>query len=87
MRINLYSQEMTDEFEVVEKTADTGIVYSGIRFFLHSTDRLHHRLEDDDRSAVTIWLPKSASRRETIAALFENMAHCIRGARPETGAD
>jgi hypothetical protein len=54
---------------------------------LHSSERLHHPPQDDDRSAVTFWLPKSAARREALAATFERMAAEVRAARPETGLD
>lgn len=43
--------------------------------------------EDDDRSAVTFWLPKSQERREALARAFEEMAAKVRDARPETGLD
>ena len=56
MRINVYSQEVTGETSLVTKTADTGIQFYGVRFFLASPDVLHAPPRDDDRSAVTIWL-------------------------------
>jgi hypothetical protein len=87
MRINVYSQELTSEIKRIEKEADTGIVYSAVQIMLHSSDRLHHRLGDDDRSAVTFWLPKSDKRREALAQAFEEMAAIVRNARPETGLD
>jgi hypothetical protein len=40
---------------------------------------------DDDRSAVTFWLPKSQDRREALALTFEEMARVVRAAPPETG--
>jgi hypothetical protein len=39
------------------------------------------------RSAVTFWLPKSATRREILAVTFEEMARLVRAAKPETGLD
>jgi hypothetical protein len=42
---------------------------------------------DDDRSAVTFWLPKSKHRREELALAFENMARMVRSATDETGLD
>lgn len=71
MRINVYSQELTKEYEVVETIADTGLVYYGLRMFLHSTDKLHHTVTDDDRSAVTIWIPESKtySRKDFVGYL------------------
>jgi hypothetical protein len=87
VRINVYSQEITSEINVIEKTSNTGLVYTAVQVMLHSSPMLHHPPEDDDRSAVTFWLPKSAARREELAATFERMAAEVRDARPETGLD
>lgn len=94
MRINVYSQElMTDpqpfRERVIrfEKQSNTGLVYSAVSLMLHSSDKLHHPPADDDRSAVTFWLPKSRERREELASTFEYMAHLVRHAPPETGLD
>ena len=87
MRINVYSQELTSEVNVIEKTSNTGLVYSAVQLMLHSSPMLHHPPQDDDRSAVTFWLPKSPARRLELAAAFEEMARRVRQARPETGLD
>ena len=87
MRINVYSQELTSEVGTVEKKSNTGLVYSAVQLMLHSSPMLHHPPQDDDRSAVTFWLPKSVERREQLARAFEEMARRVREARPETGLD
>lgn len=87
MRINVYSQELTDEVNVVEKESNTGLTYSAVQLMLHSSPMLHHPPQDDDRSAVTFWLPKSPARREALARAFEEMARRVREAKPETGLD
>ena len=87
MRINVYSQELTDEVVLVEKPSNTGITYSAVQFILHSSDKLHHPPFDDDRSAVTFWLPKSLKRRERLAQTFERVAEMVRQAPHETGLD
>lgn len=118
MRINVYSQELTNETAVVEKESNTGLVYSAVQLILHSSPMLHHPdtiafegpcsgcrgqrsedcpdcngtghqviMQDDDRSAVTFWLPKSPERREQFAQALEDMAAKVRAARPETGLD
>lgn len=87
MRINVYSQELTNEVKLIKKEADTGVTYSAVQLMLHSSDRLHFRDGDDDRSAVTIWLPKSAHRREELASTLESMAALVRVAPNETGLD
>lgn len=87
MRVHIYSQELTDEVQLICKRADTGLDYHGVQFILHSSDRLHHDVDDDDRSAVTFWLPRSESRRELMAQAFERAAAMFREAPPETGLD
>jgi hypothetical protein len=97
MRINVYSQELiTDpgegfddcpDYELDTKTSNTGLRYSAVRMFLHSSDRLHSPPDDDDRSAITFWLPKSDERRNYLAEVFEEMASLIRLAPSTTGLD
>lgn len=65
MRINLYSQELTEEVSVVETVAkDTGNRFYGLRVFLVSPDTLHAPPRDDDRSAVTFWLDQDFTATE-----------------------
>lgn len=87
MRVNVYSQELTDEINVIEKVSNTGLTYSAVQLMLHSSPMLHHPPQDDDRSAVTLWLPKSPQRREALAKTLERMATAGRRAKPETGLD
>lgn len=75
MRINVYSQELTKEVEHVSKVADTGIEYHAIRMYLASPDVLHHAPGDDDRSAITFWIPNARSfSRQDLANVFYAMA-------------
>jgi len=87
MRVNVYSQELTSEVKTLEKESNTGLVYSAVQLMLHSSPMLHHPPADDDRSAITFWLPKSDERREELAKAFEEMARQVRSARSETGLD
>lgn len=87
MRINVYSQELTDEVALVEKRSNTGIAYSAIQFVLHSSPKLHHPPADDDRSAVTFWLPKSLDRRIALHKVFLKAARLVIEAPDETGLD
>lgn len=87
MRINVYSQELTAEVITVEKRSNTGVTYHAAQLVLHSSPMLHHPPEDDDRSAVTFWLPKSRHRREEMAQAFEEIARIFREALAETGLD
>ena len=59
MRINVYSQELTSEVLSISKASNTGIMYKAVQFVLHSSPMLHQPPQDDDRSAVTFWLPQS----------------------------
>lgn len=45
MRINVYSQELTDEVKMVEKKSNTGVVYHAAQIILHWLGSLgrHHR--------------------------------------------
>ena len=56
MRINVYAEELTYQSEIVHKVVD-GRNFYGIRMFLESTSFLHHTHKDDDRSAITLWVP------------------------------
>lgn len=137
MRINVYSQELTNEVKLLSKESDgrvvTGIpclpngqpnggprevlpgflvevweqrgrpdgidstnpyrevreepiIYHAAQLMLHSSSTLHHPPMDDDRSAVTFWLPKSRARREAMAQAFERIAEIFRTA-PPSGLD
>lgn len=56
MRVNVYEEELTDDVQIVETTAEEDKTFYGVRVFLLSSDSLHHSSEDDDRSAVTFWV-------------------------------
>lgn len=45
------------------------------------------KAEDDDRSAVTFWLPKSPERREEMAKAFEEIAKIFRNSPRDSGLD
>lgn len=81
MRINVYSQELTSEVQLISKsgTDDQGqpAVFHGVRMYLVSPETLHHTPEDDDRSAVTLWLPKSSHRRQDLANALYEMAQLV----------
>ena len=87
MRINVYSQELTDEVILIEKASNTGVTYHAAQLLLHSSPKLHHPPRDDDRSAVTFWLPKSNARREVMAQAFERIAELFRTAPMASGLD
>lgn len=87
MRTNIYSQEITDEVKLIEKIGPDGQIFSAVQLMLHSSDMLHqppnHNGDDDDRSAISLWLPKSPDRREIVAKTLERMAGLVRSAKVE----
>lgn len=91
MRLNVYSQELVLDddrpLELITQKADTGVTYSGVRMFLKSPEALHDRPGDDDRSAITFWLPKSEHNRRELALLFHRLGTMVHDAAPETGLD
>jgi hypothetical protein len=81
MRINIYSQELTKEIALIGKTADTGITYYGVRMYLASPDILHHTPEDDDRSAITFWIPNNRTfTKEELGNLLYEMGKLVHDA-------
>lgn len=103
MRLNIYSQELITDprggvpltdggqyhpvIELVEKKSNTDTTYSAVRLFLHSSDRLHHPPIDDDRNAITFWLPKTKQRRKAFADSLRALADLVSDACEETGLD
>ncbi len=87
MRVNIYSQELTSETHLISKQSNTGVVYHAVQLMLHSSPRLHHPPADDDRSAITIWLPRSHERRLALAVALQQMANHVMAAPPESGLD
>lgn len=79
MRINIYSQELTKEIELISKTAeDTGITYYGARIYLTSPEILHHTADDDDRSAITFWIPNAMSfSKHDLGELLDRLATLV----------
>ena len=77
MRINVYNEEMLYEWQHLERTADTGVKFDGIRMFLKSPEALHHKENDDDRSAIT-WFWHDAITGIKLADTLESMAITIR---------
>ncbi len=71
-RINIYAEEITKRIEVVEKTADTGRPFFGLRAYLKSPSDLHRTKEDDDTSAVTFWFESMAALNDFRQALYVN---------------
>jgi hypothetical protein len=77
MRINVYAEEITGETAVVVKAPDNhpGVHFYGVRMYLDSPSVLHRTDDDDDRSAITIWVPwtKEGHDWTRIQALLDNL--------------
>ena len=72
MRINVYSQELTPEVLKIKKVSNTGIEYVAVQFVLQSSPMLYHPPADDDRSAVTFWLPQSERGLNEFSTALQN---------------
>lgn len=70
MRINVYGEELTFANEVVHKVVD-GRNFYGVRMFLESSPFLHATSKDDDRSAVTFWVPWTSGQGNDFSKLSQ----------------
>jgi hypothetical protein len=81
VRINIYSQELTSDVMIVTKGGydvdGNPATFTGVRMMLVSPTTLHHTDIDDDRSAITLWLPKSHQRRANLAIALHQMAELV----------
>jgi hypothetical protein len=86
MRVNVYSQEITSDADRVTKSGHdekgNPALFHAVRLYLHSSPMLHNTPADDDRSAVTIWLPASLERRIELAIALRAMAAWAEGPWP-----
>ena len=57
MRINVYAEELTTETTIIQKKMEDGRMFFAVRLFLKSATELHNKPNDDDRSAITFWVP------------------------------
>lgn len=81
MRVNIYAEEFLNEIQVVtkEKRNRQGhiLTWKGVRMYLYSSHRLNEQENADDRSAVTLWLPRSTTRRIELANTLRKMGDLI----------
>lgn len=89
MRINLYGEELTDEVELVSKEVEDAKfgkrTFYGIRVYLKSPPELHDDPEDDDRSAITFWVPwtrATGQQPEAIRQILFNMMETTKSVPP-----
>lgn len=79
MRVNVYNEELTSELEVIRTTSDTGRIFTGVRFLLASSPRLHATEQDDDRSAVTLWADDPRKLRDLLQAALRGLDAAVAG--------
>jgi hypothetical protein len=75
VRVNVYAEELTSECELVKKTAETGTTFYGLRFYLKSPPDLHNSASDDDRSAITLWVPWTKRYGHDFAIMTELLSN------------
>lgn len=66
MRINVYGEEITNEVEIIRQRDNKDKVFYGVRFYLESPGSLSRTPPDDDRSAVTFWIPQAPSGKHQV---------------------
>lgn len=90
MRINVYAEELTDETELITKTvADDEFgerTFFGVRIYLESPKVLHHSPEDDDRSAITFWVPWTRAAGHDFEAVSDALLGLLEELEKATGA-
>lgn len=77
MRINIYAEEITNEVDIISKTVNQELFY-GVSLYLHSPKELHSGTSDDDRNAITLWVPwtkKGGYKPEGVILALEEMTN------------
>lgn len=84
MRVNVYGEELTHDGELVSKDVTDNEfgtrTFYGLRMYLESPAALHHSKEDDDRSAITIWVPwtkKKGHNKVAVKHILEELAKLV----------
>ena len=90
MRVNVYSEEMTDHVEIVERDVD-GHHFTGLRLYLYLPVTLPggdergpfvHRADDDDSAAITFWGNPSQIRELLRKAAYVLNHHAATNPQP-----
>lgn len=87
MRINVYGEEITDEVQVITKqAAGHDKPFYGIRLYLESPSVLTSGSEDDDRSAITFWIPQDQDgnpRFNNVGPVFDELMNALYAAQEQ----
>jgi hypothetical protein len=79
MRINVYSEEITDRIEIVRKSAE-GRDFIGLRFNLLTHENMvPPKHPDDDSSAVTFWFDDPAKARDFVGRTYISLSSDLGG--------
>jgi hypothetical protein len=86
MRINVYAEELTTETTFIKKDVD-GRTFYGVRLFLKSPRDLHNSDDDDDRSAITFWVPWRAgmNHHDELITVLDRLLSSAWQARRDNG--
>jgi hypothetical protein len=76
MRVNVYGEELTTKVEIVKKAVDQR-TFIAVRFYLESTTKLHHGVDDNDESAVTFWAKWTKENGNDLEGLYEMFYNAI----------
>ncbi len=76
MRINVYTEELTDRIECITQVSRDGVKFYGLRVYLKTVPEMlsakHGGTHDgDDQSAVTFWFRSHTSCIEFMAMLYD----------------
>lgn len=74
MRINIYDEEVPQRMTVVEKTADDGRTYVGLRLFSGGGRRLGQD-DEDISSAVTFWTRDERLLKQMLRSALHWLEH------------
>lgn len=82
MRINVYAEELTTDVVIIRKAPENhpDVEFRGVRMYLASPAELHDGADDDDRSAITVWVPwtrKGGHKPDVVTALLRKMADAL----------
>lgn len=82
VRINVYAEELTPDVVIVRKAPENhpDVEFRGVRMYLASPTELHDGEDDDDRSAITMWVPwtrRGGHRPDVVSSLLRMMADSL----------
>ena len=77
MRINIYAEEITSEATIARKQVE-GVEFYGVRLFLKTPKELHYNTSDDDRTAITLWIPYTKQTGNNPQVVIDALRNMLR---------